>query len=131
VPERYLSHLFITASYLHALAEWMESQFSLTTRKWDAIESEIDMRSHRVAMGAPPVPDPEGSPEPKAGSRAALRLFGKGGVVEDWTRRIYAEGYLHIQSNSFPDQDAKDEFSQFCDNLTAEEKEMVKDATWQ
>jgi hypothetical protein len=41
------------------------------------------MRSHRVAMGAPPVLDPKGSLEPKAGSCAALRLFSKGGVVKD------------------------------------------------
>jgi hypothetical protein len=44
------------------------------------------MRSYCVAIGAPPVLDPKGLLEPKAGSCAALRLFGKGGVVKDWTR---------------------------------------------
>lgn len=92
--------------------------------KWDKIETEVDMRAHKHAMGGDR-PSPEPEEKVSSSSRAAQRIYGPGGIMQKLMRKTYRQGLRKLETHSFKDETEKQTFIEFRDQLKPEEKDMV------
>ncbi|EFQ94329.1 hypothetical protein PTT_08021 [Pyrenophora teres f. teres 0-1] len=59
------------------------------------------------------------------------RVFSPGGALQNILRNTYSEGLLKLNTNTFESSEAKKEFEEFVEGLTAEELQLVTDDEWQ
>jgi hypothetical protein len=126
---RMLSQSFITRLYLQAIDEWLSNALELAHKKWRKIQNELDLRRHKQTLGKLQEAG-NSSLSTDSQTRADVRLYGSGGVVEKLLRKVYKEGEQKLQSDSFESQDEKDEWLKFCEGLSKEELAICVSEDW-
>ncbi|KAE8841946.1 hypothetical protein CFE70_001394 [Pyrenophora teres f. teres 0-1] len=111
-------------------AEWLETNLTLVHKKWHDITKEIDMRKHKKTLEGI-LGTEEGEPRKELQGRGMQRVFGPGGALQNILRNTYSEGLLKLNTNTFESSEAKKEFEEFVEGLTAEELQLVTDDEWQ
>lgn len=125
-----LSHYIITVFYLQAIAEWLEKELKRVHRKWDDIDLEMDMRKHQQVLGKrkrSSVDEKKTVSEPGP----VKYLAGFGGALEQIMRMEYQRGHMLLKTNSFKNPAEKDQWVQWCNELSPEELSIVTRDDWQ
>jgi hypothetical protein len=124
-----LSQALITLIYLQLLAEWMTAALARVHRKWEDIYHQVDLKNHQAIIEKKKA-SKDSSPA-NIQSRSALRVFGSGGVLQKIMHRTYQDGLAKLNTNSFENKQAKDEWLAFVEGLSPDELKMVQMKSFQ
>ena len=105
--------------------DWLEARLREIHDKWHNIKIEINIRKHNKTIEK--AHKGKGKAEEPGGSRAAQRVWGRGGVADKWMRIEYQQGLKKLKANKFESKAEKEEFEKFVAGLTPEELQMVSD----
>jgi hypothetical protein len=98
-------------------------------KKWEQLHHEIDLRQHQHTLSKLGKSKANNSSK-HTQSRAMQRIYQPGGTLEKSMRKIYREGLLKLNTNSFENQAAKEDWQNFVAQLLPEELSAMTDEHW-
>ncbi|KAL7771314.1 hypothetical protein CFE70_001257 [Pyrenophora teres f. teres 0-1] len=120
----------LLAAYESLATEWLKTNLTLVYKKWHNITKEIDIRKYKKTLEGI-LGTKEGEPRKELQGRGMQRVFGPGSALQNILRNTYSEGLLKLNTNTFESSEAKKEFKEFIEGLTAKELQLVTDNEWQ
>ena len=106
-------------------AAWLEGKLDQVHLKWMKIQHKIDRKKHQHIINKPL--DAHKSPATQGfENRGDQRVLGDGGVVQMLEHKIYQEGLVKLNNNSFADKAEKEEWFKFVAQLSPKELVMVQ-----
>lgn len=108
----------------------METQLTGVHLKWKKLRIEIDMREMSAVINKRKKrarDEDEGGPQ----ERSFARVFGGGGFIDKYTRKVWREGQYNLKTDGFKTQEDKKEFMAWVAQLDVYDKKLVALDEWE
>lgn len=107
----------------------METRLTQVHLKWKKLRIETSMREMVAVINKrQQKAREEGEGGPK--SRSFARVYGSGGFVDKYTRKIWRDGQYNLKTDGFKSESDKNEFMAWVAGLDAYDKDLVALDDW-